>query len=372
MNSMNALKFYSDILLRGNRYSKNFSLPDYIRDENGKFSREKTLQRILEEEYGYVESANTHMDVELISEAAFLWGGKCKRSIFCFTLKKEQESSSFTVNLLQPQLYAGQDIPLIVFMNSTNDVPNRNLPGEELMDLGVAIAQFNYDDIANDYLGDTALDNFSGGCARLLVNREKQYAAGKIAIWAYIAGQVGKYMLREGYVKAGNLYVAGQSRLGKTALLTAATNEEFSGCLSNCSGCCGAAISREKHGESIEKINELAAYWFTPSFVKYNNRENEMPFDQHYLLACIAPRKICIVTAENDTWADTDAQYLCAEAASVVYEEMGVVGLDKTNGELQTGFGTTKGNIAFSKRFGEHFLSRADWKFFIDFIKGND
>ena len=42
---MKTLKF--DSVLFGTRYDKNLALPDFIRDENGKIDREKTLALIL-------------------------------------------------------------------------------------------------------------------------------------------------------------------------------------------------------------------------------------------------------------------------------------------------------------------------------------
>ena len=44
-------------------------------------------------------------------------------------------------------------------------------------------------------------------------------------------------------------------------------------------------------------------------------------------MASVAPRKVFIVAASDDDWADTDAQYLCAEAASEAYKEIGLTGL---------------------------------------------
>ena len=93
-----------------------------------------------------------------------------------------------------------------------------------------------------------------------------------------------------------------------------------------------------------------------------------MPFDQHYLTALIAPRRLCVATAENDRWADTEAQYISLEAASVIYEKMGVTGL--VNPKLmKTGMSSDQGQIALIMRSGPHYFSRHDWNFFLKFIK---
>ncbi|MFR6640887.1 MAG: hypothetical protein ACLUSP_05860 [Christensenellales bacterium] len=141
------------------------------------------------------------------------------------------------------------------------------------------------------------------------------------------------------------------------------------GCFVNCSGCSGAAISRGKQGETIRKINDVFGYWFTENYKKYNDREYEMPFDQHFLAASVFPRKLFVVAASKDDWADTDAQYLCAEAASTVYEESGSVGLSRLVKPLEVGEKNDKGNIKFFVRDGVHYFSREDWNFYIDCLK---
>ena len=94
-----------------------------------------------------------------------------------------------------------------------------------------------------------------------------------------------------------------------------------------------------------------------------------MPFDQHFLAASVFPRKLFVVAASKDDWADTDAQYLCAEAASTVYEESGSVGLSRADKPLEVGEKNDKGNIKFFIRDGVHYFSREDWNFYIDCLK---
>ena len=90
-----------------------------------------------------------------------------------------------------------------------------------------------------------------------------------------------------------------------------------------------------------------------------------MPFDQHYLMASVAPRKVFVVAASEDDWADTSAQYLCAEAASKAYKELGLIGLTPVNTPLATGEKNVGGEIAFFIRDGVHFFSREDRVFYL-------
>ena len=364
---MNTLSFESDILKRTDRYSDRFSLPDYIYNENGRFDRERTLALLLHEEYGELcaDGISSHVTIER-ERTNRVYAGKAKKHIrFRFCFEKKGRFTSFPVDLFLPNTEV--DCPLVVALDFSLDIERCYCPVEELMEANVSIARVLYTDITTD-------DNdFASGIAPLLIpDRNDPHAAGKLRLWAWAAEQIGRYMLTEQYVKTGALFVSGHSRLGKTALLTAALSPIFSGVHVNCSGCSGVAISREKKGETIEKICNRFPFWFAPCYQNYANRESEMPFDQHYLTALIAPRKLCVVTAEEDTWADTEAQYLSLEAASVIYHQNGVVGLDRSRGLLRTGMHSTEGNIKLILRKGPHYFSRDDWHFFVAYVLRED
>ena len=292
----------------------------------------------------------------------YFFAGKCRiYRHLSFALTRGGEIGSFPVELFVPAkdtlaTVVALDFPLL---------PERGYcPVEELLDMGFTVARVQYDRVSSD-------DNdFTTGIAPLLSpDRTQPTAAGKLAIWAYAASLVADYLLREGIAKAGSLYVSGHSRLGKTALLAAALYEQFDGAHVNNSGCSGFAISRENRGETVAKICKNFPYWFAPAYFKYADREDEAPFDQHYLAALVAPRLLSVVTAEEDTWADTEAQYLCAEAASVIYEKCGVKGLDESSRLLTTPCRSTAGQIALCMRRGTHCFSRDDWRFFADVIR---
>jgi len=359
---MKKLQFHSNTLIETDRYSKDFWLPDYPYDADGNLDRESALHTVLYEEYGFVNSEGAVVTAEVTKVEEKQFAGKCTHTSVKFTVAKGEEQSSFPVHIYQPTKVS--DPEMIIEINFHPELPNKYFPIEELMDRGVAVAHFNYNDVTSDN------DDFSNGIARLLTDRCDPHAAGKIALWSYAASEIATWLLANGYAHEGALYVAGHSRLGKTALLTAARDTRFTGVLVNCSGSCGAAIAREKIGETVEKICKVFPFWFATHFHQYANREYEMPFDQHYLTALVAPRKLCIVTAEEDIWADTDAQYVAAEAADEIYRKMGVEGLVlSNNGMLKQGEKTMDGQIAFIKRGGTHFFSRDDWNFFIDFIQ---
>lgn len=362
MKHNNTLQFNSSLI--GTRYPSDFTLPDFPRDRDGAFDRKKALEILMQYEYGVVTDGGITLRVTDVTDDdtdakfGYSFCGKATHTALRFTFSRGQTTSEFTVDVFVP---ANVKAPTTVLqLDFVKRLPTKYCPVEELLDRGVAIAHVDYAEITADN------NDFSDGLAKLLCDRSQPQSAGKIAVWAYAAGQVGKYLLQNGFAYENALYVAGHSRLGKTALLACAQYESFAGCFVNCSGCCGAAISRAKRGETVAKINEVFGYWFAPRFAVYSHKENDMPFDQHFLIAAVAPRKVCIVTASEDAWADTDAQYLCAEAASVVYAEQGVTGLCLEHTQIAEGEKNDGGTIAFFKRKGPHYFSREDWNFYLD------
>jgi hypothetical protein len=357
---MKKLSFRSIVIEKNSRYSKDFYLPDYIYNADGTLDREKMIDVVMKEEYGLIDNLGVTVDAKIIEDNVSVCAGKAVNKSFVFKFRKDGKESEVPVELYLPNK---RPLATVLVINFERQIPNKYCPIEELMDLGVAVYHLCYKDVTSDD-GD-----FSTGLSRLLVNREKEYSAGKIAVWAYALVEIGKWLRKNGNVYE-KLYVAGHSRLGKTALLTAAIDTNFDGVFVNNSGCCGAAISRRKTGETIKKIMEVFPFWFTPSFIKYADNEEQLPFDQHYLTALVAPRKLCISAAELDTWADTDAQFLAAEAASLIYEKLGVVGLSEKERLIDYGESNVGGKICFLKRHGTHYFSRDDWNFYINNIKG--
>lgn len=213
----------------------------------------------------------------------------------------------------------GKKHPFFVHINFRPDIPDRYQPTEELIDNGFAVLSFCYTDVTSDN-GD-----FTNGLAGILYpdgTRKSLTDPGKIAMWAWAAHRVMDYAatLPE-FLDLNCGVVCGHSRLGKTALLAAATDERFAVAYSNDSGCAGAAITRYKHGETVKDICKSFPYWFCKNYNSYIDNEKNMPFDQHFLVASIAPRRVLIGSASDDKWADPISEQLCCFAASPAFKK---------------------------------------------------
>lgn len=333
-------------------------LPEIL--QSGKFDREKAASLLWDIEYG----APLPMPDKIEFESTFYEDTFCaSRAIFekiNVILTVGEKQAQFPITVCRPS--APGKYPAIVHINFRSDVPDRYLPAEEMLDRGVAFANIFFKDVATDD------DDFTNGITPLFdIDRSKKTATGKIMIWALAARCVATYFERTDYADMANLAVAGHSRLGKTALVAGALDDRFKFVYSNDSGCSGAALFRDKVGERISDITRVFPYWFCPGFAEWADREDDLPFDQHFLLAMSSDRNVYVASAELDSWADPDAEHRCCVAASPAFELTGKGFIDEPYSSLPVVF--HKGNIGSHIRTGSHFLSREDWNFFIDYMQ---
>ena len=237
---------------------------------------------------------------------------------------------------------------------------------EKVLDRGYATATAYYQEIEPDFNGGS-----KHGVRQLFDQKGELNEGNAIATWAWALSQIRSLIAAHAAqaninIDPDKIIVHGHSRLGKTALWAGALDRQFAMVISNNSGCGGAALSRREFGETVHRINTAFPHWFNGNFKKYNLDVNALPFDQHELIALIAPRPVYIASAEEDRWADPKGEFLSALYADPVYRLLGTDGIAgvKEMPEVNRPVG---GTIGYHIRTGAHDVTEYDWEQFLDF-----
>jgi hypothetical protein len=234
-------------------------------------------------------------------------------------------------------------------------------PIEEIIDAGFALAIFDYTAVTSDD------GNFSSGICRIFP-RDPQTGWGKLGAWAYAMSRVADYIESSGDFKNVPLAAIGFSRLGKTSLWAGAQDERFRFVMPFGSGTAGVGFTRHNKKQSMEDIQQNHPYWFCGNFSAYKYEEGALPFDQHFAVACCAPRLFLTSIAIEDRWADVEREYESCKAASEVYRLLGGPGFIAPDQYPAEPVKLLDGSPAMALRHGAHFLSRADWQAAFEFI----
>lgn len=244
-------------------------------------------------------------------------------------------------------------------------VETANWEVERLINAGCGLATMYYWDIAPDR------EDFSIGIYPLLYKAGQTKPAnnewGSLAAWAWGLSRALDYIKTDKQVDGSKVIVIGHSRLGKASLWAGARDQRFAAVISNNSGCGGASIYREKAGETLLKMNNRFPRWTAVNFKKYTENESLLPFDQHMVLAMVAPRPLYVASASEDAWADPKNEYKSAFLATEVYKLYGLKGFESdVFPALNTPVGST---VAYHIRNGKHDILAYDWNQYIAFAK---
>jgi endo-1,4-beta-xylanase len=181
-----------------------------------------------------------------------------------------------------------------------------------------------------------------------------EYDWGSLAVWAWGCSRVMDYAETRNDVQLNHVIVKGHSRTGKAALIAGAFDERFAITSSNGGGMGGPAVHRITNPNSDQLSSATFYHWFQESLEDFIDKEDKLPFDQHWLAGLVAPRYLLITNGIDDNWANVLGQQACCEAAQHIFDALGAdqIGIHFRDGGHDT-------NEDYTET-----LDYADWKFF--------
>jgi len=372
-----------------------YELPDPLRRADGSVvkdaaawtgGRRAEVLRLFEEHvYGRSPGRPQKLRFELLENTPGALGGAAVRKQWRILLTGADDGPRLDLLVWLPPA-AGKPVPAFLGLNfqgnhAVTDDPGVPLPkhagakprGAEASRWPVATIVGRGYALATAWYGDIEPDSADGWKQGVRAALSPEGAAtkfdgddwGAIAAWAWGLSRALDCLEQDPAIDAKRVAVIGHSRLGKTALWAGARDERFAIVISNNSGEGGAALARRCFGETTAVIQKSFPHWFCGNFRRYADRENELPVDQHELLALVAPRPLYVASAEADQWADPRGEFLAAKAAGPVYALFGHrgVGVD----EMPPLDHPVGGRIGYHIRRGKHDVTDYDWQQYLAF-----
>jgi hypothetical protein len=360
-----------------------YKLPDPLLLANGqpvtdaatwvKQRRPEILEFYQTEIYGRIPAHTPRVSWQVQETDNKARGGTATVRTVVGTMGDKVDGPRMSVTLYTP---ANAEKPVPVLLNITFGAgPGRGParpPGgfdliAEVLGRGWGYATLRYGDIQPD-----RADRWKEGVIGLTLKpgqaRPEPDEWGTISAWSWGISRAIDYLESDRSVNAKRIAITGASRLGKTVLWAGAQDERVAAVCAIVPGELGAALIRRDWGETLDDMAQNYPWQFAGNLQKWVGKWNELPVDQHMLIALCAPRPVYVNGGLTDQWSDPKGEALAMIAAGPVYRLLGakdlgiaeVPPLDKP---------AATGSLAFHYHSGGHTAVPADWKAFLEFAE---
>ena len=279
--------------------------------------RQEMYKSAVELQYGTMPPKPEFLEVELLDDAARIHN-------YRITTGRKDHPVSFIMRVLIPE--GSGKFPAIV----DGDLCWRYAFDKEYLQTvtgnGIAFVLFN----RLELVPDRNVDRSQGPLYRCY----PEYTFSALGAWAWGYARCVDALEKLGYIDMDNIAFCGHSRGGKTALLAGVLDERATIVNPNESGAGGAGCYRLElaavdegghlcHNEKLADLLRNFPFWFSPEMAPYVGREEELPFDEHFLKALVAPRILLETDAASDIWANPVGSWQTALASKEAFRFLG-------------------------------------------------
>ena len=324
-------------------------LPDLLRFDDGRpvaapadweARRAEVARHVVDLQYGRLPPMPAGVRIEILNRSGIRW---LPSGVGFVTIRVVTEAPDYAF-MLYLTIPAGDGPFPVVLCGDGCWRTMTEAVTREVVKRGYILAQFNRTEIVPD----VAAAGKSIGLYRQVPDGE----FGALAAWAWGYHRCVDALAQIESADPARIMVIGHSRGGKTTLLAGATDTRIAVTVANCSGCGGAGCYRYQgtNSETLGVIVKAFPHWFSPRLNAYIGREQDLPFDQHFLKALVAPRALLTCEALGDLWANPSGTRITYEAARALYRFLGA-----------------ETRIAMRTRRGGHAHTIGDWRAALDF-----
>lgn len=196
-----------------------------------------------------------------------------------------------------------------------------------MTDNGIAFCIFNRLELAHDIKSE-------GRSHGALYEVYPELDFGSISAWAWGYSRCVDLCEKLGFIDQSAIAFTGHSRGAKTAMLAGVLDERAAIVNPNETNCGSCSCYRihmkqlcedgvERRSERLKDLGTNFPFWIGEKMQDYLEREQELPFDAHYLKALVAPRKLCVFEAASDAWTNTVGSWQTTLAAKEVFKLYG-------------------------------------------------
>lgn len=307
-----------------------------------------TVTENIEKIYGVMPKNPMHLSYKLVSSDATFAAGKAEIRKEEMIIETENKIISLPFTSVIPK--RSKTYPILITVTEDEEIPNKFLPAEEIVDRGYGIYIISAKDIC------TFTNKKDGIYLKIIGSRRKSNSSGEIAVIAWAYERLAECIFDRHAGKIETLIATGHGIFARASLLAGGYSEKITHVIANCVFSRPVPFSerRKNSGFTVKDLPLL----YSPAF-------DDQPFgdETEALINFCKSKSIMIGSAADGDESDIEYE------ASVINKFFQSPEKTKRKSPVKTLWQSE--NFSYHIREGVDYFSRDDWKIYLDFIDKN-